>query len=71
MQYVLVERQAGQVEHAEVRRRVEAAGARVLSWRGHLGLVDFDGTAEVLVARAGGLPGWLVSESRTYRLATA
>jgi hypothetical protein len=70
MQYVLVERMAGQVAQAEVRRLVEAAGARVLRWRGHLGLVEFEGAAHVLVERAGGLPGWLVSESRTYRLAS-
>jgi hypothetical protein len=70
MQYVLVERQEGQVEQADVPRLVEAAGARVLRWSGNLGLVEFDGTADMLVARAGGLPGWLGSENRTYRLAT-
>lgn len=68
MLYVLLERRTGQVEQAEVRSKVEAAGAQVLQWRGYVGLVEFAGDAAALVERAGGLPGWLVSESRTYQL---
>jgi hypothetical protein len=68
MEYVLLERTAGQDERADVLRKVKEAGARVLQWRGRVGLVDFEGSKAELIERAGGLPGWLVSEKRTYRL---
>ena len=69
MKYVLVERAAGQVAQADVRRNIEQAGARIVSWRGHIGLIEFEGSIAELLTCAGGLPGWLVSEHRIYRLA--
>ncbi|KVP17363.1 hypothetical protein [Burkholderia ubonensis] len=69
MQFVLVERTASSDAQVTARSRLEEAGARIIRWRGHIGLVEFEGTAAELVSLAGGLPGWLVSEQRVYRLA--
>lgn len=70
MRYVLLERVAGQESAENVRRLLEAADVPIICWRDRLGVVEFEGTATELAAHAGGLPGWLVSEQRVYRLSS-
>lgn len=69
MRYLLLDRGIGLVTEELIRSRVEKAGGTVITWRGLIGQVEFDGTAAELTLRAGGLHGWLVSEQRVYRLA--